>query len=188
MRDVETNSLWSHLLGKAMRGEFKGTELKILPGVMTTWSEWCLRHPRTTLLGMSRTTRSYREAVWKKSRRFVYGVHLGAGRPSPAVSLKRLQQESVFNFESAGHVVLITAGEKGVRARAFNRKLKGEILVFSASGKGVMTDDRTSSRWDVVTGECLGGKLKGTVLSVLPGTISFRTAWEAFFPEGRIVE
>ena len=84
--------------------------------------------------------------------------------------------------------MLITAGEKGVCARAFSRKLKGEILVFSASGKGVMTDDRTSSRWDVTTGECLGGKLKGTVLSVLPGTISFRTAWEAFFPEGRIVE
>jgi hypothetical protein len=40
----------------------------------------------------------------------------------------------------------------------------------------------------VFTGECLGGKLKGTVLSILPGTISFRTAWEAFFPEGRIVE
>ena len=188
MRDVETNSLWSHLLGKAMRGEFKGIELKILPGVMTTWSEWCLRHPRTTLLGMSRTTRSYREALWKKPRKFVYGVHLGADRPSPAVALKRLQEEPVFNFESAGHLVLVTAGEKGTRARAFNRKLKGGVCSFSAAGQGVMTDDRTFSRWDVATGECLEGKLKGTVLTILPGTLSFRSAWQEFFPEGRIFE
>ncbi len=188
MRDLETNSLWSHLLGKAMRGELKGTELKILPGVMTTWEEWRLRHPKTTLLGMSRTARSFRQAVWKKPGQFVYGVHLGAGRPSPAVAFRRLQQEPVFNFEAGGHLLLATAGSRGIRARVFNRRIKGEVYSFSEARRGVMTDDRTSSRWDVATGECLDGKMKGAVLNVLPGTVSFRSAWRDFFPDGRIFE
>ena len=33
MVDQETGSLWSHLLGRAMSGPMKGTNLKTLPGL-----------------------------------------------------------------------------------------------------------------------------------------------------------
>jgi hypothetical protein len=31
MRNVETGSLWSHILGEAMQGDLKGTTLQPLP-------------------------------------------------------------------------------------------------------------------------------------------------------------
>ncbi len=187
MRDLETNSLWSHILGKAMRGELEGSSLKILPSIMTTWSDWRLCHPGTTLLGMSRTSRTYKGSLWKQPRRYVYGLHLPTGQ-SPAVALKRLQEAPVFNFELAGYAVLITSGHRGAGASSFGRMVNGRTLVFSTAENGLMTDDRTSSRWDTVTGKCFEGPMKGEALSIIPGMISFRSAWEAFFPEGRLVE
>ena len=70
----------------------------------------------------------------------------------------------------------------------FGRMVNGRTLVFSTAENGLMTDDRTSSRWDTVTGKCFEGPMKGEALSIIPGMISFRSAWEAFFPEGRLVE
>ena len=187
MRDLETNSLWSHIVGKAMRGALKGRRLKLLPSVMATWSEWKLRHPETTLLGMSRTSRAYKGALWKQPGRYVYGLHFPSGH-SPAVPLKRLQENPVFNFELAGSVGLITSGARGAGASSFDRIVKGQTLVFSIVGKGIMTDDRTSSLWDTRTGKCFEGPMKGEILRVIPGMISFRSAWEVFFPEGKLLE
>ena len=35
MLDQETKSLWSHILGQAMRGPLKGTRLEVIPSTMT---------------------------------------------------------------------------------------------------------------------------------------------------------
>ena len=188
MRDVETETLWSHLLGKGMRGELKGVQLEVLPGTTTTWAEWKERHPETTLLGMSRTARRYNEEVWRKPERFVYGVHLGADSPSPAVTIGKLQKESLVQFEAAGKKMLVTYAKHGSRAQAFERILDGKEIQFAVAEGERMKDRATSSTWDVVTGECLKGKLQGKKLTILPGTISYRTAWEQFFPKGEVIE
>ena len=188
MRDVETETLWSHLLGKAMRGDLKGTELEILPGVMTTWGEWKGRHPKTTVLGMSRTARRYDESVWKKPKRFVYGVHLGAGKPAPAVAIAKLQEEKVVNVDAARTQVVVTYAGKGGRAQAFERSVDGVVLRFTFEQDDTMIDVSTSSRWDLASGLCREGTLKGKKLAPFPGTISYRVAWEEFFPDGKIVE
>ena len=59
MQDLETKSLWSHLLGQAMSGQIKGAQLQQLPGDMVTWEAWRREHPDTTVLNMSRTHRAY---------------------------------------------------------------------------------------------------------------------------------
>ena len=188
MRDVETGSLWSHLLGKSMRGRLKGTELEILDGVMTTWGEWKERHRGTTVLGMSRTAKCYNERVWRKPDRFVYGVHLGAGKPSPAVSLKKLQAEQIVNVEAAGKSMVVTYAKSGSRAQAFERVVDGKTLSFKNADENVMVDDATGSKWNATTGICVEGRLKGKKLAPYPGTVSFREAWKNFFPDGKIVE
>ena len=52
----------------------------------------------------------------------------------------------------------------------------------------MMTDDQTSSLWDTATGNCFEGPMKGEVLGIVPGMISFRSLWQVFFPEGKLVE
>ena len=62
MYDVETRSLWSHLLGEAMAGPLKGTVLGQVPSVMVDWKTWKSRHPQTTVLNLSRTSAAYRRS------------------------------------------------------------------------------------------------------------------------------
>ena len=48
--DRETESLWSQLLSKAVTGKYKGTKLKMLPVMHTTWADWKHLHPSTLVL------------------------------------------------------------------------------------------------------------------------------------------
>ncbi len=48
--DRETESLWSQLLSKAVSGKHKGTSLKMLPVMHTTWADWKRFHPSTLVL------------------------------------------------------------------------------------------------------------------------------------------
>ena len=68
------------------------------------------------------------------------------------------------------------------------RKLGEKVIRFEAAAEGKMKDTGTSSTWDAVTGECVAGSLKGEKLKLRPGTISYRKAWKAFFPTGKITE
>lgn len=45
MYDRETNSLWSHVTGESIEGEFLGTHLEALPSTMMPFQEWVERYP-----------------------------------------------------------------------------------------------------------------------------------------------
>ena len=48
--DRATGSLWSQLLGQAIRGPRTGERLRLLPSRLTTWGEWREGHPDTEVL------------------------------------------------------------------------------------------------------------------------------------------
>jgi hypothetical protein len=50
MQDQETGSLWSHVTGECLEGEYVGTQLEMIPVVQTTWQEWSKDHPGTRVL------------------------------------------------------------------------------------------------------------------------------------------
>lgn len=52
LHDRGTESLWSQILGRAVAGPLKGTELQSLPLTHTSWSAWHERHPRTEVLSV----------------------------------------------------------------------------------------------------------------------------------------
>jgi len=184
MRDVETGSLWSHLLGKCMRGSLVGAELEMFPGTMTTWKEWRSRHPGTKVLGMSRTAKRYAAELWNNPKPYVFGVHLGAGRPSPAVALPELMKASVVNVGAAGHAVVVTWSPDGLGAQAFDRQHGGKTRQFKGAGKGRMTDRATGSTWDAVTGECLDGQAGGTQARSAPRHDFLSQGLENLLPRG----
>jgi len=84
MKDLETESLWSHLLGEAMDGPLVGTRLETLPAVMTDWETWKKRHPHTTVAHLSRTAHFFRREMYDAPERFVIGfAQGGAARAWP---------------------------------------------------------------------------------------------------------
>ncbi len=91
-----------------------------------------------------------------------------------------------MNLEAAGEPLLVTFSPGGKRAQAFDREQDGRSLRFENAGDGRMVDLATRSTWDVVTGECQEGTLKGRQLTPRAGTLSYRETWRSFFPKGKI--
>jgi len=160
----------------------------MLPATMTTWAEWKQRHPKTTVLSMSRTSKKFRENVWKSPEKFVYGVPLGVGRSAPAVSLAVLQKNGMLQFVIDDTSILVTYSEKGKRVQAFDAQVDGKMLKFTLGDKGVLKDVATGSEWDGVSGMALSGTMKGKQLTMIPGTVSYRKAWKMFYPDDKVVE
>jgi hypothetical protein len=59
MFDQETETLWSQMMGEAMRGPLVGERLEILPATLTDWRSWVTRYPETTCMFMDRTADAY---------------------------------------------------------------------------------------------------------------------------------
>jgi len=96
MQDRETGSLWSHITGECLEGQYVGTTLTMIPVVQTAWGQWLTDHPDTRVLEKSSEIKSSRyeryfrdpernglfQTQWLKDRlpgkSLVHGVMLGA--------------------------------------------------------------------------------------------------------------
>ncbi len=76
--DLQSESLWSQILGKAVTGKFAGQSLEILPVTHTNWSDWQKNHPQTQVLsdqtGYSRDYRRNPYQGYEKSRNLYFQV------------------------------------------------------------------------------------------------------------------
>jgi Protein of unknown function (DUF3179) len=52
--DRQTGSLWSQLLGGAVTGRYRGTELQAPPLANESWGAWLAEHPKTRVLSIRR--------------------------------------------------------------------------------------------------------------------------------------
>jgi hypothetical protein len=181
MIDSETKSLWSHLLGRAMEGELKGTELETVPSTMVDWKTWKVDHPETTVVALSRTSREFVRDFHDKPGRFVLGLRtLTEAR---AYSFDILRRRPVVNDKFDGEPVVLVYRPESAGGRAFVREVNGETLEFALSGTGALEDQKTGSRWNPETGTCEEGKWKGQQLREIPAIVSFEKAWKVFYPE-----
>ena len=185
MLDLETKSLWSHILGKAMKGKMEGTELEVLPSVMTDWGTWRRDHPGTTVLNLSRTKDWFSNEFYLNAADFVYGWQIG--RQAYHCALGILQEDPVLNLDFDGWPVLVTHDPEGTGIQMLNRKVGDRTLLFDAKGKHLICDRETGSTWNRNTGVALEGPMKGEQLAHEIGMISYRKAWNVFHPDSRAV-
>ena len=172
MYDTVTDSLWSQLLGTAIRGPATGTELSLLPATMATWGEWRAEYPETRVLlppPESNTVRGRRQsrdydrdpyAGYGRSARIgvgyndfsddrldpkdsVVGVyHDGVARAYP---LEDVWEAGVVNDTVGGLPVVVSASVNGSLV-AYDRRVDGDTLTFergSAEADGESADDAT---------------------------------------------
>ena len=184
MRDEETGTLWSHLMGKGMRGKHEGVELEVLPSSLTDWKTWKAQHPGTTVLAMSRTARDFVTEMQKAPGRFVLGVREGG--EVKAYPYDVLKEKVVVNDVVGKKPVVVTYESAAATARVFAAEVASGKLRFERAPGGLMKDTGTGSLWDPATGECQSGELEGKRLEESVGIPSFAKAWEAFYPEGLV--
>lgn len=179
MYDVETGSLWSHLLGEAMSGPLKGAVLEQLPSVMTDWATWKAKHPQTTVINLSRTSREYRRSFYRDPAQFVLGI--ADGEAALAWRFDLLQRAVVWNDTWDGTPVVVFFDAGNSTARLFDRRLGGRTLVFEWQDARIR-DRQTRSVWDGVTGRATDGLLAEKHLKPLTAIVSYTRAWKVFHP------
>ncbi len=180
MMDRETKSLWSHLLGKAMDGELKGTMLETLPSTMVDWKTWKADHPNTTVLALKRTASEFDREFHEQPGRFVLGLR--TLKEARSYSFDRLRKAQVINDTFAKQPVVLVYRSRSAGGRAFNRNTSKGPLTFEDLKGDQMKDRETGSSWDVETGHCVKGSLKGAQLKEIPAIVSFTKAWHTFYP------
>lgn len=187
MRDIETGSEWAHLLGKAMAGPMKGARLKPIITDMVTWSVWKKQHPDTTVLQLKATSKNYTSQFYDRDPgRFVFGFEVNG--ITRALPMAELIKRPVHQFK-VGSVNLVAAFDgSGTVTHLFDRKVDERVLDFEFDSGLFMTDKQTNSRWDMLSGECTSGELKGRLLKQRVGIMSFRKAWQNFHPESQDVK
>ena len=184
MYDKQTNTLWSHILGRAMKGPLVGKRLRRIPCVMTDWQTWTAQHPDSTVLLLHHTAQDYRRDFYREPAKFVLGI--SEPWPTTAWGFDLLTATPVLqDILGKVPVVIVFQADNGT-AQLLDRRLDDRVLDFELRN-GEVVDQQTGSIWNGVTGEATAGELAGRRLRMLPALVSYRQTWQTFYPESRIL-
>lgn len=202
MYDRETDSLWSHLTGSAIKGSLAGASLEVIPALHTSWDAWRAEHPDTLVLSKRRSPfGSYASDPYEGyyiSGRTGIGLPLqtkpealGAkevvlgllmGTETKAYPYAALRQKLLVNDVVASVPVLVVFNEADETAIAFDRRVGERTLSFEFEDRLLLRDRETGSLWHGLSGIAEQGPLQGTKLEPLPATRSFWFGWVNYFP------
>ena len=180
MIDQETESLWSQLLGEAMKGPLQGAVLEPIASTLTDWKAWKNLHPQTTVMLMRRTATDYRRSIHLRGYDLLIG--LAENGKSKCWDFVLLARERIVNDRLGERKVLVVYDKASGTAAIFDRNVKGRLLSFEYRN-GQLVDRETGSQWDLLMGVATTRPLQGTRLTQLPAVVSDHRAWYTFHPE-----
>jgi len=189
MADAETESLWCHLLGKAMDGELEGTQLQTIPSVITSWADWKSLHPDTSIMvwpqdrGQEYKTSFFDSPIAKNT----YGVGYLDGDSAKCYPNNVLSQMPLINDNVANVAIVIFSDVKTRGAWCYERTIGQKTHEFYIENEIVM-DKGTGSSWNLKSGLCTDGKLKGTQLVRRVLIPSNAKAWKTFHPRTEVFQ
>lgn len=209
--DEDTESLWSQLWTKAIRGPETGATLDVLPSRTTTWRDWSDEFPDTEVLlpppasttvrgdvsfnyeldiygDRDRVSERYPEygplgdIEWSDTRLRRRDLVLGVVIDEEAVAFSR-------NDVRGNDPINTTVGDGPVLVTyggddtmfAYDRRLDGDVLTFELADGDLLA---AGSRWNRLSGRAVDGPYEGETLSAVPsqGPL-FWAAWLQFYPE-----
>lgn len=191
MYDHQSESLWLHVTGEAVSGDFKGQKLRFFPSTLTTWQSWKRSYPQTVVLEGDRSSGfmgTFRGLEKDQHDRFGLAVFVpGRARLYPYPQLK----SGVVLDELAGQVLLIAFSNISGVARCFVREVEDEVLTFeviddSEEDGFSLRDTETDSFWEGLSGEALEGAMAGEILQPVLCYPILVDRFSAFYPEGEI--
>jgi len=163
MMDRETETLWSHVTGEAIRGPLAGKRLEALPVVHTTWKQWRSAHPDTVVLAKNEAvdSGSY-DAYANDPDRF--GL-MRAKRAIEQLPGKDLVHGTVVD----GNAVAITAAALEDKAQREALVSERKIVFRRSADGGVRAFDAKSEK-------------------ELPVTLAYWFAWISFYPNTQLIK
>lgn len=208
MYDRETESLWSHILGQAVGGDYAGTQLTFIPALHTDWQSWKTLHPDTLVVSPALYGRDPYASYYAGGQEGVIGRGPLAGGPARdddihpkeyvigvrlngtvrAYPFSVLNREPVINDTAGGVPVGVFFDQGTLSGAVFDRRLAdGTVLTFLPEINGkIVRDNETGSDWDIFTGIALRGPAAGQQLAQVPTTYSFWFGWIDYHPASTV--
>ncbi len=197
--DSRTRSWWRQVNGEAIAGALKGHSLKEIPSEQMRLDAWIRRHPETLIMqpdslfkhqyagmkdydeGKDRSQLTGRDTLSWKEKSWVIGVVSESN--SKAFDWADLAKARVINDEIEGTPIVIAIESDTASFHAWKRDAGAGALtfVYSDSTKSLM-DTNSRSVWDW-NGQCVDGKLKGTILQPVQAYQEFWHSWRTFHPQ-----
>jgi hypothetical protein len=207
MYDHQTESLWSHVLGQAVAGEFAGQNLTFIPTLHTDWQSWLEIHPDTKVVspefyGPDPYERYYFSPAegMKQSlsgggpqrdspiypKQFVLG--LKQADQARAYPFSALHKETVINDHFDQTPVAVFFDKMTLTGTVFDRRLTKDLILRFEPGATPQTviDTNSRSEWNTLTGRAVTGPLTGEQLVQLPVTYAFWFGWIDNFPDSTV--
>lgn len=210
MYDHQTESLWSHILGQGIAGEYAGANLTFIPALHTDWQTWRDLHPDTLVVNPGLFGRDVYESYYASAQEGVIGrgpfgggsergsdihpkeyvIGLRLAGQARAYPFTALQQEPVINDTFADIPLVILFDSSTLSGTVFDSRLDdGTVLTFApAIINRQVIDDQTQSEWDILTGQAVNGPLAGTQLPPVPITYSFWFGWIDYHTDSTIYQ
>ncbi len=212
MYDYQTRSLWSHITGEAIQGPLTGKQLKPLASMpQIAWKTWQLNYPETQVLSVP-TRDGMRESInqdvyadyhasqragvsgmnYTDNRLLSKSLVIGVQAPAKgddmqfrAYPLIHFTETAIINDILAGVSLLIFHDKTSFATAVFKRDVAGKIRTFRQKD-GHFAEDDTATRWNLITGEAVSGKGRGSRLERLPAVNIYWFAWARYYPQTTI--
>lgn len=203
MYDRETDSLWTQVDGRAIRGPQTGQTLEPLPSVHATWKEWKAAYPdslvlkkrgefRTPYAGYNRDPgklgimgrRNQDTRLPPKER--ILGVR--SGGEATAFPLQAVRDARLVHAQVGGLPIVLVAPGDTLPITVYERRAGGRVLTFELAGdaRAMLRDRETATLWRASDGVAVEGPLSGTRLARAVAHGAFWFGWRGFFPNSAI--
>ena len=186
MRDHDSNSLWCHVQGKCVEGEYLEQRLELVPSVVTDWATWKEAYPESSVMDLplpeERKKHFQADTAWLSKFNdddFVAGIVEDGFAKSYEIS--DLTNNLVINDVVNEQPVAIVFDSSTKAVWCFKRENEGRVLEFNLED-GQLTDTETQQKWDWLTGQAVDGNDESPLVrhSIILVT---KIAWEIFFPD-----
>jgi len=163
MMDRETETLWSHVTGEAIRGELKGARLESMPVAYTTWGKWKAEHPDTLVLTKEEAVDgSPYEGYQNDPERF------GITRAKRVI--EKLPGKAVVHGAVVGGQAVAVTDQTMQKAEQRETTVSGRKILFRRSADGAVRAFEAESKNEI------------------PVTRAYWFAWIAFYPGTQLLE
>jgi len=203
MFDRETDTLWTHVDGQAIKGPLAGETLVPVAAIHATWKQWKTLYPDSLVLKKRGEVRSAYESYNRSSTRLgIFGrrnedtrlpgkeriLGIRADTAAMVFPLGEVRKARIVHAEVGSLPVVLAAPEKDLPAVVYDRRVTDRALTFTLTETkpSALRDVETGTIWRLSDGRAVEGRLKGAQLTRVVAHPAFWFGWRGYFPDSEI--